>query len=218
MRDELRGKRGARSQCRCAAMNKNEYGYGLSRFISTLAENHFFLATKSREDPLRKRTQKRMTDKIDAAWAVFERNPVCPNPFNFYSTSDLWGGIFSNFFLAPFTCKGVVFPTSEHFFQHFKMASPDDKKLILQTENCVDMCKIARDRSRPIIAGWDSVRHAAVEDALLLKFLTHEKLLAMLMATGTSTLVEHTKNDSYWGDAGDGTGGQSSWKDADEAS
>jgi len=27
-----------------------------------------------------------------------------------------------------------------------------------------------------------------------------------LLATGDSTIVEHTKNDAYWGDGGDGTG------------
>ena len=42
--------------------------------------------------------------------------------------------------------------------------------------------------------------------ALLAKFTQHEWLCRRLLSTGDRTLVEHTKNDSYWGDGGDGTG------------
>ncbi|USN89295.1 NADAR family protein [Serratia fonticola] len=28
----------------------------------------------------------------------------------------------------------------------------------------------------------------------------------MLLSTGNSQLIEHTKNDNYWADGGDGTG------------
>jgi N-glycosidase YbiA len=43
-------------------------------------------------------------------------------------------------------------------------------------------------------------------DALRAKFTQHEGLKSKLLATGDARLVEHTKNDSYWADGGDGTG------------
>ena len=43
-------------------------------------------------------------------------------------------------------------------------------------------------------------------DALRAKFTQHEELKATLLGTGDAILVEHTANDSYWGDGGDGSG------------
>jgi ribA/ribD-fused uncharacterized protein len=43
-------------------------------------------------------------------------------------------------------------------------------------------------------------------EALRAKFTQHDDLLATLLATGTAMLVEHTANDDYWGDGGDGSG------------
>ena len=42
--------------------------------------------------------------------------------------------------------------------------------------------------------------------ALLNKFKQHSDLEKKLIDTGIKTLVEHTSNDSYWGDGGDGKG------------
>ena len=38
------------------------------------------------------------------------------------------------------------------------------------------------------------------------KFTQHKTLKKTLLETGDATLVEHTENDSYWGDGGDGSG------------
>ncbi len=43
-------------------------------------------------------------------------------------------------------------------------------------------------------------------DALRAKFTQHEELRELLLGTGDAGLVEHTANDSYWGDGGDGSG------------
>ncbi len=43
-------------------------------------------------------------------------------------------------------------------------------------------------------------------DGLKLKFNTHKELKIKLMDTGDKKLIEHTTNDSYWADGGDGTG------------
>ncbi len=43
-------------------------------------------------------------------------------------------------------------------------------------------------------------------DALRAKFTQHGRCQRMLLATGEAELVEHTRNDFYWADGGDGTG------------
>ena len=42
--------------------------------------------------------------------------------------------------------------------------------------------------------------------ALRAKFSGHPQLTRLLLDTGTRRLVEHTTNDSYWGDGGNGSG------------
>ena len=43
-------------------------------------------------------------------------------------------------------------------------------------------------------------------DALRAKFTQHDRLRRLLVDTGHAELVEHTRNDHYWGDGGDGSG------------
>lgn len=43
-------------------------------------------------------------------------------------------------------------------------------------------------------------------DALKAKFTQHEDLRKLLLKTEDKILIEHTENDSYWGDGGDGSG------------
>ena len=38
------------------------------------------------------------------------------------------------------------------------------------------------------------------------KFEQNGKLRGELLATGEAKLIEHTRNDKYWADAGDGSG------------
>ena len=42
--------------------------------------------------------------------------------------------------------------------------------------------------------------------AVRAKFSQHAELTELLLGTGDAKLVEHTENDSYWGDGGDGRG------------
>jgi ribA/ribD-fused uncharacterized protein len=45
-----------------------------------------------------------------------------------------------------------------------------------------------------------------MREAVLAKFTQHPRLRELLLSTGDATLVEHTVNDRYWGDGGDGSG------------
>ena len=53
---------------------------------------------------------------------------------------------------------------------------------------------------------WESVKDSIMHEAVLAKFTQYPDLREILLRTGDSTIVEHTKNDAYWGDGGDGSG------------
>jgi ribA/ribD-fused uncharacterized protein len=84
--------------------------------------------------------------------------------------------------------------------------SKADFDAVVACTSCFAATKIGRDRSRPMRPDWDSVRDEIMFDCITAKFTQHEELYAILLATGDRTLVEHTKNDAYWGDGGDGSG------------
>ncbi len=42
--------------------------------------------------------------------------------------------------------------------------------------------------------------------AVLEKFKQHKEIREILLSTGNARLLEHTKNDFYWADGGDGSG------------
>ena len=66
--------------------------------------------------------------------------------------------------------------------------------------------RLGRSHKQPLRKDWESVKDAVMREAVLAKFEQHEDLRAILLGTGDALLVEHTANDSYWGDGGDGSG------------
>jgi hypothetical protein len=55
-------------------------------------------------------------------------------------------------------------------------------------------------------ADWESIKIALMTNAVRAKFTQHKQMREILLSTGTATIVEHTTNDSYWGDGGNGSG------------
>jgi ribA/ribD-fused uncharacterized protein len=53
---------------------------------------------------------------------------------------------------------------------------------------------------------WHGIKESVMEEALSAKFSQHPELKALLISTQARHIAEHTSNDSYWGDAGDGSG------------
>jgi N-glycosidase YbiA len=124
---------------------------------------------------------------------------------NFYSTREAYGE-FSNFAAFPIEMNGRIWPTSEHYFQAQKFAGTEHEEIIRTTASPMTAAKIGRDRSRPLRADWDEVKDFIMRDALRAKFNQHPRLATRLLETGDAEIVEHTVNDAYWGDGGDGSG------------
>jgi len=128
-----------------------------------------------------------------------------PAVINFYSTTDDYG-CFSNFSRHRVHLKGKNWPTSEHYFQAQKFAGEPDELEVGQAKTAMIAARMGRDRRRPLRRDWEAVKERVMMDALRAKFTQHEDLRGTLLGTGDAKLIEHTENDSYWGDGGDGSG------------
>jgi ribA/ribD-fused uncharacterized protein len=124
---------------------------------------------------------------------------------NFYSVSGEYG-CFSNFSPHPVTLKGKTWPTSEHYFQAQKFAGTPDEEEVQQAKSPMIAARMGRSRKRPLRTDWESVKDSIMHEAVLAKFTQHADLRDILLGTGGAPIVEHTKNDAYWGDGGDGRG------------
>jgi N-glycosidase YbiA len=124
---------------------------------------------------------------------------------NFYNTTDEYG-CFSNFSPHPVELDGKRWPTAEHCFQAQKFDHPAHQEEIRAAKSPMIAARMGRDRTRPLRPDWESVKDAIMHKVVLAKFSQHEDIRAILLATGSVKIVEHTANDSYWGDGGDGTG------------
>lgn len=129
-----------------------------------------------------------------------------PTPVvNFYSTTGEHG-CFSNFSRHSVFLKGKRWPTSEHYFQAQKFAGTEHEDAVRQCARPSEAASMGRSRKLPLRRDWDSVKDQVMLEVVRAKFTQHEDLKAILLATGDAKLVEHTENDSYWGDGGDGSG------------
>jgi ribA/ribD-fused uncharacterized protein len=124
----------------------------------------------------------------------------------FYLTGDSFGEL-SNFAPYPIRVGGVVWPTTEHFFQAQKFVAEGDREAIRGEPSPMKAAKMGRDRRRALRPDWDAIKVSVMLQALREKFHQHRALAAMLAGTGDAEIVEHTRNDHYWADGGDGSGG-----------
>ena len=127
------------------------------------------------------------------------------NPLLFYRLNEPFGE-FSNFSPHPLRLKDRVWPTVEHYFQAQKFAGTAHEEVIRNTTSPMIAARMGRSRSRPLRKDWETVKENVMREALQAKFTQHPPLLELLLSTGNRPLIEHTKNDRYWGDGGDGQG------------
>ncbi|KAF8923845.1 hypothetical protein EDD21DRAFT_391849 [Dissophora ornata] len=126
---------------------------------------------------------------------------------NFYRQESPYGE-FSNFYYAPIFLDGLEWPTTEHYFQAQKFAHLSDKyvELIRITTTPGSAAKMGRNRAWPLRPDWEEVKDDIMRVCVLQKFLQHSNLTEVLLGTGERYLNEHTRNDTYWADGGDGKG------------
>jgi ribA/ribD-fused uncharacterized protein len=124
---------------------------------------------------------------------------------NFYLVGDEYGWM-SNFAPYSISLDGKLWPTSEHYFQSRKFEDSAIQERIRKTNSPMQAARIGRDRKLKLRRDWDSIKVAAMRKALSAKFTQHAELREALLATGDAKIIEHTENDSYWADGGNGAG------------
>ena len=96
-------------------------------------------------------------------------------------------------------------PSTEHFFQAQKFVGTPIEDKIRKCGSAREAFELAR---KPQYQAWLHPEwHKGVKDDVMLlavkeKFTQHEDLQKKLLQTGEREIVEHTANDSYWGDGG----------------
>ncbi len=123
----------------------------------------------------------------------------------FYKVNDNYG-YFSNFAPYPIFIEGELWQTSEHYFQCSKFEDETVRSKIKKLTSPMEVAIEGRNKKNLIRSDWDFIKESIMYKALKAKFLQHPELKSKLLETGKSKLIEHTSNDSYWGDSGNGQG------------
>ena len=123
----------------------------------------------------------------------------------FYRVDDDYGEL-SNFAPSPIVLGKKRWPTSEHFFQAQKFLDNEHREAIRRAPSPMIAARLGRRRQMPLRPDWESEKVGVMRTAVMAKFTQHDQSRELLLSTGDAELVEHTVNDSYWGDGGDGSG------------
>lgn len=83
---------------------------------------------------------------------------------------------------------------------------PQIQEKIRQIVSPMDAALEGRNRQNPLRPDWEKVKDEVMLQALRMKFSQNPDIAKELMATGDAIIIEHTRNDAYWADGGDGSG------------
>jgi ribA/ribD-fused uncharacterized protein len=122
----------------------------------------------------------------------------------FYRQGDPWGEL-SNFSPHPIDLDGERWQTTEHYFQACKFANLELQRQVREAKTPGDAARLGR-RLPGLREDWEQVKEDVMLRALRAKFTQHAGLARLLSSTQDAELVEHTTNDTYWADGGDGSG------------
>ena len=114
----------------------------------------------------------------------------------------------SNFYPSKFVDdENREWPTTEHYFQAMKHHSNADYVEEIRTaKKPKDAFNLGRARTKFFRSDWEKVKDDIMLNCLRWKFTQNEDLRNELLSTGDAKLIEHTRNDKYWADGGDGKG------------
>ncbi|MDM1072008.1 NADAR family protein [Empedobacter brevis] len=126
------------------------------------------------------------------------------NILKYYRVNDPYVS-FSNFAPFPIFINGKLWKTVEHYFQANKFSNLDIIEKISNYSSPMDAVKEGRNRFNIIKSDWEEIKDDVMYKGLYFKFIQHPKLTKELLSTGNTMIIEHTKNDKYWADGGDGS-------------
>lgn len=146
----------------------------------------------------------RILSDAEACKVVESKNKMEGSVVRFYRVEDPWGE-FSNFARYPIQIDGKTWPTSEHYFQAQKYRETENEETIRQAKNAWWAARLGRELGE-LPSDWDTRRIEVMHKAVAAKFTQYDELKTLLLSTESSVLIEHTRQDAFWADGGDGTG------------
>ncbi|NOU98590.1 DUF1768 domain-containing protein [Paenibacillus sp. LMG 31457] len=117
----------------------------------------------------------------------------------FYESNKPYG-CFSNFAKYSIVINNKEWATNEHYFQAQKYVGTEYEEEIRLASTPMEAAKLGRDRKKPLRNDWEECKVQIMRDAIIAKVDQHENIKSILLSTGNCTIIEHTINDSYWGD------------------
>jgi len=126
-------------------------------------------------------------------------------PISFESTNGI-NGEFSNFSNFPVFESGVIWPTSEHFYQASKFAPSNIREGIRRAKTPLQAKNIAHKHSKFVDPDWDDICLTVMYSTVMLKIRQNPEVHDLLVATKDQEIVEISAEDSFWGRKTDGKG------------
>lgn len=123
----------------------------------------------------------------------------------FHLVGDDYGWL-SNSAPYPISLESKMWYTAEHYFQTQKFHNESVQKEILKTRSAAEIVRIASNPKLRVRKDWHVVRLDFMRTAVLAKFTQIPELRKLLLNTGDAELINHSDEDSYWADGGDGGG------------
>ena len=123
----------------------------------------------------------------------------------FYRANDKPYGAFSNLYRREITFEGEVFATSEHAYQAGKARKPEVRAWLMNAPTPALLAMAAHGLYYwDIVPGWSKVKFNRMRQVLRAKFMQHEDLRELLLATGRARLIESATEDNtvnrLWGE------------------
>lgn len=110
---------------------------------------------------------------------------------------------FTNFYEAPFVVDGVIWKTSEHYYQAQKFLDPIFQDQVKSAASARDAFNTAQKHEAHVRPDWHDISLQIMAKAVYEKFSQNKYLADMLVMTGNKVLIEDAKaNDSFYGAGG----------------
>ncbi len=124
---------------------------------------------------------------------------------HFYHSNRSFGS-FSNFSKHPVFLDGMIWPTTEHYYQSSKFDDSKLREMIRRSPSPMAAKLLASENRDQQDIEWSTKKDAVMYRSLDAKFSQHPDLEALLMSTGNKRLVERPTDDGYWGENDEGVG------------
>ena len=136
--------------------------------------------------------------KQNTCVANYGVNAIC-----FYNSNEPYYE-FTNFYPTTVLIDGYPYKSTEHYFQaqKFMPHRPDIAKKVADAVSARDAYNIANANNQYVKAGWQQGLNLKVMRYALEHKFAKEPFKSKLLGTRGKLLVEHTSNDTFWGDGG----------------